>query len=95
MPSRFAPSCGGCNGENDASAGELVNSLLSSYGALPGGSNPLCWECEAAINYNTPFCITFRGAEALQLFLARGAHMGNEPGVGSLVMLVIAASFAE
>jgi hypothetical protein len=32
-----------------------VNSLLSSYGAFPGGSNPQRKECEAAINYDTPF----------------------------------------
>jgi hypothetical protein len=37
---------------------EPVNSLLSSYEALPGGSNPQRKECEAAINYNTPFTIT-------------------------------------
>jgi hypothetical protein len=50
MPSRFARSLRGCNGENDASAQEPINSLLSSYGALPGGSNPQRKECEAAIN---------------------------------------------
>ncbi len=32
-----------------------VNSLLSSYGAFPGGSNPQRKECKAAINYDTPF----------------------------------------
>ena len=32
-----------------------VNSLLSSYEAFPGGSNPQRKECEAAINYDTPF----------------------------------------
>jgi hypothetical protein len=37
---------------------EPVNSLLSSYEALPGGSNPQRKECEAAINYNTPFTVT-------------------------------------
>jgi len=30
MPSRFARSLCGCNGENDASAEEPINSLLSS-----------------------------------------------------------------
>jgi hypothetical protein len=25
---------------------------------LPGGSNPQRWECEAAINYNTPIAVT-------------------------------------
>jgi hypothetical protein len=32
-----------------------VNSLLSSYEAFPGGSNLQSKECEAAINYDTPF----------------------------------------
>jgi hypothetical protein len=55
MPSRFAPPLYGCNGANDASAEELVNSLLSSYEAFPGGSNLQRKECEAAIDYDTPF----------------------------------------
>jgi hypothetical protein len=64
MPSRFARSLRCRNGEIDASAGEPVNSLLSSYEALPGGSNPQRKECEAAINYNTPFTVTFAGSTA-------------------------------
>jgi hypothetical protein len=55
MPSRFAPRLYGCNGANDASAEERVNSLLSSYEAFPGGSNLQRKECEAAIDYDTPF----------------------------------------
>jgi hypothetical protein len=62
MPSRVARSLRCRNGEIDASAGEPVNSLLSSYEALPGGSNPQRRECEAAINYNTPFTVTFAGS---------------------------------
>jgi len=87
MPSRFAPSQRARNGENDASAGELVNSLLSSYGALPGGSNPQRKECEAAINQNTPFSYYLCGCGGLELFLPWRADVRNEPWIGRAIML--------
>jgi hypothetical protein len=95
MPSRFAPSQRARNGENDASAGELVNSLLSSYGALPGGSNPQRKECEAAINQNTPFSYYLWGCGGLELLLPWRADMRNEPWIGSLVVLEIASSVTQ
>ncbi len=96
MPSRFARSLRGCNGENDASAQEPINSLLSSYGALPGGSNPQRKECEAAINHNTPFSYYLWGdAAELELFLSRRPDMRDEPWIGRTIMLEIASSIAE
>lgn len=95
MPSRFARSLRGCNGENDASAQEPINSLLSSYGALPGGSNPQRKECEAAINYNTPFSYYLWGCGGLELLLPWRADMRNEPWIGSLVVLEIASSVTQ
>ncbi len=99
MPSRFARSPRGCNGENDASAEEPVNSLLSSYEALPGGSNPQRKECEAAINYNTPFTVTSGDpgdfGASLKFLLPRRAYVRNKPWIGSLVVLVITSSITE
>jgi hypothetical protein len=99
MPSRFArPPCG-CNGENDASAGEPVNSLLSSYGALPGGSNPQRRNAKPLFTTIHPFLITFGGPAGvgarLDFLLPRRAYVRNKPWIGSPVVLVIAASFAE
>jgi hypothetical protein len=99
MPSRFArPPCG-CNGENDASAGEPVNSLLSSYGALPGGSNPQRRNAKPLFTTIHPFLITFGGPAGagarLDFLLPRRAYLRNKPWIGSPVVLVIAASFAE
>ena len=99
MPSRFARSLRGCNGENDASAQEPVNSLLSSYGALPGGSNPQRKECEAAINYNTPFAVTSgdhgQAWSSLEFLLPRRAYVRNKPRIGSMVVLEVAPSVTE
>jgi hypothetical protein len=79
--------------------GEPVNSLLSSYGALPGGSNPQRKECETAINYNTPFLVTFtasgKGSELSEFLLARCAYVSNKPRIGSLVVFIVAASLTE
>src|ERR1700733_843775 len=99
MPSRVARSLRCRNGEIDASAGEPVNSLLSSYEALPGGSNPQRKECEAAINYNTPFTVTSgdpsHTGSSLEFLLPRRAYVRNKPRIGSLVVLVIESSVAE
>jgi hypothetical protein len=99
MPSRFArPPCS-CNGENDASAGEPVNSLLSSYGALPGGSNPQRRNARPLFTTIHPFLITFGGPAGagarLDFLLPRCAYMRNKPWIGSPVVFVIATSFAE
>jgi hypothetical protein len=79
--------------------GEPVNSLLSSYEALPGGSNPQRKECEAAINYNTPFTVT-SGApgvarHSLEFLQPRRAYVRNKPRIRSPIVLVIASSVAE
>jgi hypothetical protein len=37
----------------------------------------------------------FPVVKTLQFFLPRSAHVGNKPWIGSLVVLVIAASLAE
>ena len=99
MPSRFAPSPRARNGENDASAGELVNSLLSSYGALPGGSNPQRRNAKPLFTTIHPFLITFGGPAGagarLDFLLPRCAYMRNKPWIGSPVVFVIATSFAE
>jgi hypothetical protein len=99
MPSRFArPPCS-CNGENDASAGEPVNSLLSSYGALPGGSNPQRRNARPLFTTIHPFLITFGGPAGvgarLDFLLPRRAYLRNKPWIGSPVVFVIATSFAE
>jgi hypothetical protein len=79
--------------------GEPVNSLLSSYEALPGGSNPQRKECEAAINYNTPFAVTSGdpgvAGSSLEFLLPRRAYVRNKPRIGSLIVLVVASSVAE
>jgi hypothetical protein len=99
MPSRFARFPRVCNGENDASAGEPVNSLLSSYGALPGGSNPQRRNAKPLFTTIHPFPITFGGPAGagarLDFLLPRRAYVRNEPWIGSPVVFVIAASFAE
>jgi hypothetical protein len=99
MPSRFARSSRVCNGENDASVGEPVNSLLSSYGALPGGSNPQRRNAKPLFTTIHPFLITFGGPTGagarLDFLLPRCAHMCNKPWIGSPVVFVIATSFAE
>jgi hypothetical protein len=99
MPSRFARSLRCRNGEIDASAGEPVNSLLSSYEALPGGSNPQRRECEAAINYNTPphgYLSWFhRLWRSLEFLLPWHAYMRHKPRIRSLVVLVVTSSLAE
>lgn len=102
MPSRFARSSRRCRAV--PIYGEWpVNSLLSWYEALPGGSNPQRKECKAAINHNTPFCEYSRGVQVagerprreLAFLLPRGADVRNKIGMGGMVVLEITASFAE
>ena len=99
MPSRVARSLRCRNGEIDASAGEPVNSLLSSYEALPGGSNPQRRNAKPLFTTIHPFLITFGGPAGagarLDFLLPRRAYMRNKPWIGSPVVFVIATSFAE
>jgi len=79
--------------------GEPVNSLLSSYEALPGGSNPQRKECEAAINYNNTLYGYLRrpgvAGHSLEFLLPRRAYVRNKPRIGSPIVLVVASSVAE
>ena len=102
MPSRFARSSRRCRAV--PIYGEWpVNSLLSWYEALPGGSNPQRKECKAAINHNTPFCGYSRRVQMagerprreLAFLLPRGADVRNEIGMGSMAVLEITASLGE
>jgi hypothetical protein len=84
---------------NRCKRGGAVNSLLSSYEALPGGSNPQRKECEAAINYNTPFTVTPGGpgvpGSSLKFLLPRRPYVRDKPRIGGAIVLVVASPVAE
>jgi hypothetical protein len=75
------------------------------------GSNPHVEECEAAINYDTPFwgylcwcrslgvtgwdCSKMALESELKLFLPRHAHVPDIAWIGCVQVLVVATSFAQ
>ena len=67
------------------------------------GSNPHVEECEAAINYDTPFwgylcwcrSLGVTGGAELKLFLPRHADVPDIAWIGRLQVLVIAPSLAQ
>ena len=99
MPSRFCLLLRCCSCQS-LHAEWPVNSLLSSYEAFPGGSNPQRKECKAAINHNTPFCRYFRCRATPswllnKLLFSWHAYMRDEPRVSSMVVLVVAPALTQ